>query len=182
MKRLHYALLVAGFAGCGWLLSGAVHEVGHAIVARGAGLDIVHIQPWALLGQAHVRLAGETTRSWYAAVDISGMLFTVLVGICGTVGASLLAQKWRAVSLSVWLFIPMMCQCLAWVALPVAIIFGASVSRDDVTNFMQHTGWHALAVLLIGLALVTSCAVVLRWAFKRGRTNQCFHATTESLA
>jgi len=171
MKRLHNALLVAGLAGCGWLVSGAVHEVGHAIVARGAGLDVVHMQPWAILGRAHVRLAGETSRSWRAAVDIAGMLFTVLVGICGTVGASLLAQKWRAVRLSVWLFIPMMCQCLAWVVLPVAILFGASSPRDDVTNFMQHAEWDARAVLLIGLALVALCAVVLRWAFKRGRAN-----------
>ena len=172
MKKPLYALLVAGLAGCGWLLSGAVHEIGHAIMAMVAGLEIVHMQPWALLGRVHVRFAGETTRSWYAAVDISGMLFTVLVGICGAVAASLLAQKWRAVILAVWLFIPMMCQCLAWVALPVAIILGGSAPRDDVTNFMQQTGWHARAVLLIGLALVASCAVVLRWTFKRGRTNQ----------
>jgi len=97
------------------------------------------------------------------------MLFTVIIGICGTVGASLLAQKWRAARLSVWFFIPLMCQCLAWVILPVAIMFGARSPRDDATNFMQHTGWQAPAVLLIGLAVVASCAVVLRWAFKRGR-------------
>lgn len=166
MKRLLYLLLVAGLAGCGWLLSGAVHEIGHAIVAKGAGLDIVSMQPWAIFGRAHVQLAGETTRLWYAAVDISGMLFTVLVGICGTVGVSFLARQWRSVSLALWIFIPMMCQCLAWVVLPLAIMLGASAPSDDVTNFMQRTGWHALAVLMIGVALVTTCAAVLRWAFK----------------
>jgi hypothetical protein len=171
MRRPLYALLVTGLAGSGWLLSGALHEIGHAIVAKLAGLEIVHMQPWALLDRVHVRFAGETTRPWYAAIDISGMLFTVLIGICGTVGAVSLARKRRGVSLVVWFFIPMMCQCLAWVALPLAIILGARAPRDDVTSFMQQTGWHALAVLLIGLALVAVCAGVLRWTLRRGRAN-----------
>ena len=182
MRRPYYALLVAGLAGSGWFLSGAVHEIGHAIVAKVAGLEIVHMQPWALLGRVHVRFAGETTRSWYAVIDISGMLFTVLIGICGIVGTTFLAQKWRAVSLAVWFFIPMMCQCLAWVALPLAIVLGASAPTDDVTSFIQTTGWHPLAVLLIGVALVAICAGVLKWVFKRGRTNHHFQATGGSRA
>lgn len=167
MKRSLYALLIAGLAGSGWLLSGAVHETGHAIAAKIAGLDIVQMQPWAFLGRVHVRFSGETTRSWYAVIDISGMLFTVLIGIGGTVGAALVAQKWRAASLAVWFFIPMMCQCLAWVALPVVIMLGGSAPRDDVTNFIQQTGWHSFVVLLMGVALAVSCATVLRWTLKQ---------------
>lgn len=177
MKRRTYIRLIAGLACLGWLLSGAIHEVGHALTANGAGMEIVYMQPWAFLGRAHVRLAGETTRLWYAAINISGMLFTVLVGICGTVATASLAKTWRTAGLGVWLFFPMMCQCLAWVALPAAIMLGARAPRDDVTSFLQDTGWPAYVVLLMGLALAATCAAVLRWAVNRIRACPDAHGT-----
>jgi len=58
-----------------------------------AGLQILHLQPWALFGRAHGRLAGETTQAWFAAVSISGMLFTVLIGVTGALLTGLAARK-----------------------------------------------------------------------------------------
>ena len=116
-----------------------------------------------------VRWAGETTGAWYAVIHISGMLFTVLIGITGVAADGLLGQKWREVKRVIWFFIPMTCQSLTWIGLPVAIMLGASAPRDDVTKFMQQTGWHPLAASFIGLCLVALCAAVLMWAFRRGR-------------
>lgn len=174
MNQTSYRFALAAIATSGWLFSGAVHETGHAIAAKIAGLDVVHIQPWALWGRSHVRFAGETTRWWYAAIHMAGMLFAVFVGICGALGASMLAQKWRAARHALWFFIPMMCQCLAWVALPLGMMFGARASRDDLTKFMHQTGWHAFPVMLIGLALLALCATVLKRVVKTA-TNVSSH-------
>jgi hypothetical protein len=175
-------LEVAALAVLGWFLSGAIHEVGHALVARTAGLRIVHMQPWALLGRVHVQFAGETTGSWCAAINIAGMLFTVLVGSAGAVAVTLTARRHPAIRRVTWLFVPMMCQCLAWVGMPLAIVFGASAPTDDITQFIQQTGWHPIAVSLIGLSLVVLWAAVLMWAFRRGAANQASEVTARKLA
>jgi hypothetical protein len=178
MRRMLPRLGVAALAVLGWLLSGAVHEVGHALVARTAGLRIVHMQPWALWGRAHIRFAGETTGSWYAAISASGMLLTVLVGIAGAAAVTLAARGHPAIRRVTWLFVPMMSQCLAWVGLPLAIAWGARAPTDDIAQFIQHTGWRPMTASLIGLCLAVLCASVLMGAFPRGAANQAPAVTT----
>ena len=46
MNKALARLLTAVLAISGWLLYGPVHELGHALVAKMAGLHIIHIQPW----------------------------------------------------------------------------------------------------------------------------------------
>lgn len=163
---------MAASAIVGWILSSPIHEFGHAIVAKMAGLQVVHLQPWAILGHAHIQLSGETTAAWSAAVNISGMLFTVLVGIVGVVTTVVVAQQLPKILLVTWLFVPMMCQSLAWFGLPLAIMFGADAATDDVTKFIHHAGLHPFAVAIIGLCLMTICTAVLMSAFRRAPANK----------
>lgn len=145
----------------GWLLSGAIHELGHVFAAKMAGLQVIHMQPWAIFGRVHVRFAGETTDAWYAAINLSGMLLTFLTGVTGTVVTSVVARRFPAIKRAAWLFIPMMGQSLAWVALPLAMALGVRTPNDDVARFIQNSGWNPFMVLALGLGLVGICGAAL---------------------
>jgi hypothetical protein len=155
----------AALASAGWLVSGAVHEAGHALAAKMAGLKVVEFQPWAFLGRLHVRYTGVTTDAWWASIHISGMLFAVLIGILGAVVVTFITRKWVRAGLAVWFFVPIMCQCLAWLAVPIATMLGTTAAGDDVTKFMLRTAWSPWVVLVIGLALAVLCGSVLRWSY-----------------
>jgi hypothetical protein len=62
MNRILSRVAIASLALLGWFLSGAIHELGHAGVAKLAGLEVIDIQPWALRGRVHVQFAGGTTK------------------------------------------------------------------------------------------------------------------------
>lgn len=171
VNRIPLRVCIAVLAILGWFLSGAIHELGHAVVAKMAGLQVLHMQPWVLLGRVHVRFAGETTDAWHAAIDISGMLLTVLIGITGTIVTCVVGRRGAVIKRAVWLFVPMICQSLAWVALPLILAVGGSAPNDDVTTFIRTTGWNPLTVLAIGLGLVGFCGVVLVWTFKQAAAN-----------
>lgn len=157
-------LIAAVLMLAGWFLSGIIHELGHAIAGKMAGLDVVYIQ----IFPPGLRLSGEPVGFWNAAISISGMLSAVLVGLAGTLAVLGLEGRWPFIRHAVWLFIPMMAQALPWLFLPWITVFGVN-TRDgvdgDVRRFMRHTGWPTWAVSLIGLTLVVSCAAVLRWAW-----------------
>jgi hypothetical protein len=153
-------LIIAAFVLSGWVLSGAIHELGHAIVGKLAGLDVANIH---LFGRVRLRFSGKTTSLWYAAISISGMLFTVVVGLAGALAIVLLGGKWPYIRNAVWFFIPMMLQSLAWFCLPLLISCGIKIPDDDIQKFMRHTEWPPLVVSLIGLILIVLCVVVLKW-------------------
>ncbi len=115
-----------------------------------------------------MRLPGEPTGFWNAAIGISGMLFTVLVGWAGTLTAVLLAAQWPYVRYAVWLFVPMMAQALAWSCLPLVSVLGIKLPHDDTRKFMEQTKWPPLVVSLIGLVLVVLCVAILKWAVRMG--------------
>lgn len=149
----------------GWFLSGVIHELGHLIVGKIAGLKVDSIQPWAIFGGLHVRFSGKTTNLWYAAISISGPLLPVLVGVTGVLAIILLKDKWPYIRYAVWVFWPMMVQSLMLLCVPLAAAFGIKASNDDVTKFIELAEWPPLAVSLIGLLLAGLCVVVLKWAF-----------------
>jgi hypothetical protein len=155
-------LIIAALVLFGSILSGTIHELGHAIVGKMAGLNVDYIQ---LFGRVRMRFSGEPTGLWNAAIGISGMLFTVLVGLAGTLGAILLGSKWPHIRCAVWFFVPMMAQALAWLCLPLVTIFGIKIPDGDIQRFMEHTGWPPLVVSLIGLMLLVLCVAVLKWAW-----------------
>ncbi len=147
----------------GWGLSGTIHELGHAIAGKMAGLNIVYIQ----LFPPGLRLSGEANRFWNAAISISGMLFAVLVGLAGSLAAILLGGKWPPIRYAFWLFLPMMGQALAWFCLSIVCVFGIEIPDSDIQKFRQHTGWSSLEVSLIVLMLIVSCAAVLKWTWSQ---------------
>lgn len=154
-------LIAAALLLAGWLLSGIIHELGHAIAGRMAGLRVVYIQVFP----PGLRLSGEPIGFWNAAVSISGMLSAVLVGLAGTLAVLGLGGRWPCIRHAVWLFIPMMAQALPWLFLPWVAVFSVNKRDGDIERFMRQTKWPTWAVSLIGLTLVVSCAAVLRWVW-----------------
>ncbi|HRY52061.1 MAG TPA: hypothetical protein P5186_28865 [Candidatus Paceibacterota bacterium] len=143
----------------GWILSGIVHELGHAIVGKMAGLNVLYIQ----LFPPRVRLSGEAADSWNAAISISGILFAVLVGLAGGLAVVLLGRKWPGIRYAIWLFVPMMAQALGWLCASLALVFGMRLPGSDVQTFTQQAGWPPLIAALIGIVMVMSCVAILKW-------------------
>ena len=54
VNRLRSRIMIAVLAVLGWFLSGAIHELGHVVAAKMAGLQVIHLQPWALLGRVQI--------------------------------------------------------------------------------------------------------------------------------
>ncbi|MEN6335790.1 MAG: hypothetical protein ABFE01_16175, partial [Phycisphaerales bacterium] len=150
---MYPSLMIVACVLFGTVLSGILHELGHAIAGKMAGLDVVCIQ----IFPPGLRLSGEPIGFWNAAISISGMLFAVLAGLAGTFVVLGLEGKWPCIRYAVWLFIPMMAQALPWLCLPWITVFRVN-TRDggdgDIQRFMRHTGWPTWAVSLIGLTLV----------------------------
>jgi hypothetical protein len=159
---VHPRLITAILVLLGTMMSGVIHEMGHAIVGRMAGLHVIYIQ----LFPPGLRLSGEATRFWNAAISISGMLFAVLVGLAGVIGVVLLETKWPSIRYAVWLFVPMLAQSLGWFCVSLVNVLGFKVPNDDVQKFTQQTQLPPLLVSLIGLVLAVFCVVVLKWVWK----------------
>jgi hypothetical protein len=151
--RLIVILVLLGF-----FLSGATHESGHLIVGKMAGLKLEFIQ----IVPPGVGLSGETSRSWNAAISVSGMLCAVLVGLAGALAVVLLQAKWPYVRYAIWLFVPMMAQALVWFAVSLVVVFGARIPDGDMLKFTQQTEWPRFVVCLIGLVPVALCVAVLK--------------------
>ncbi len=142
----------------GFFLSAPTHELGHLIVGKMAGLKLDFIQ----IIPPSVGFSGETTRSWNAAISVSGMLFAVLVGLAGALAVVLLQANWPYLRYAIWLFVPMMAQTIVWFALSLVAAFGATIPEGDILKFIQHTEWPPLVVCLIGLVPIALCAAVLK--------------------
>lgn len=169
MKKSRFLALSVACTLLGASLSGAVHELGHVIVATCAGLKVVEIQPWFFLGRAHVRFSGSTSQGWQPAIHVAGMLFAVGAGILGMWLVGKMVQRDRAYIPVAWIFLPMLCQALAWVVLPTIIFLGGRAPRDDVTMFIQTSGLDPLVVALLGLSLVLVSTVVVIKTYKTWR-------------
>ncbi len=157
--KLIVPLCACAFAGA--LLSGAVHEIGHAAVAKFAGLEVVRIQPWFLLGRPHVQWHGTIAPEWRAAVNIGGMLASVSVGLLGFLLLQRVIRRDSPLIVTALLLLPMVCQSLAWLVLPLVLMLGGSAPRDDVTAFIKNTRWGHLPVALVGLTLTSFSALVV---------------------
>jgi len=66
----------------------------------------------------------------------------------------------------------MMCQALAWFALPLVLAFGGNAPGDDVTAFLRHSAWSPWAVLAIGLTLAGLSAAVLLLTLRPSKAHQ----------
>jgi hypothetical protein len=57
MKRFFWACLAIVAVVVGRNLSGAVHEVGHALATWAVGGQVYHMQPWIFLGRTHTQIS-----------------------------------------------------------------------------------------------------------------------------
>jgi hypothetical protein len=156
-----------GLASTGWLLSGALHELGHALAASMAGLEVTSIQPWMIMGRVHVHMEGSTSDAWRAIINVSGMLVAVSVGLAGTGIVGLSSRRNCAAKAGLWFFLAMLCQCLAWIIFPLAPTFGVHTPSDDVARFILNSRWSPIVVTAMGVSIAGVCAGVLVWASKQ---------------
>ena len=143
-----------------WFLSGVVHELGHAIIGKMAGLNVEYIQ----LIPPGLSFSGKTSKSWLAALSIAGPLLPVFVGVTGVLAIILLKEKYPFAIYTVWIFIPMMMHSLMLLCVPLVRTFGFKASNNDVTKFIELVEWPSMAVFAIGLLLIGFCVIILKWA------------------
>ena len=135
-----------------WVISGIVHEMGHALAVWGAGGTVVRIQPFVFVGPPHISLQGTFNTLQWSAIHIGGMLASVFTGLV------LLAvipwtklDVWRRLSLSVSVAV-FLSQSLAWVILPTLSMFGAR-AHDDSLKFMHTVEipplWMTVSMLVV---------------------------------
>lgn len=127
------------------VIAAAVHEMGHGLVVLALGGRIEHLQPFLLLGAPHILYSGVTTDSGRALVALGGVALAVGLGVLGLFMVPF--QRFRpiiAVSLSL-IILGLIGQSLAGVVVPVLHMLGVAL-RDDMTTFMEFSGWHPALV------------------------------------
>jgi hypothetical protein len=103
-------VLVAAAALLGVIVSGAIHEMGHAVAAHAAGMHIIEIQPWLFLGSPHVSFTGSATNGAWAGIHCAGVVAATLTGLTATAISGFLVRngsRWGAIT---WLFVPFLFQ------------------------------------------------------------------------
>lgn len=159
-ERPLFLLSMIVFAAIGAVFSGAVHEAGHILVGRFAGLKIIDYQLWFMLGRAHVTFSGSMSSGWHAAFNIAGVLASVSAGILGMVLLRVLVAAQPKMIVCAFAFIPMLSQSLTWMVLPAVLALGGTAPREDVTKFIANSGWSYAAVTIVGLILVAASTFV----------------------
>jgi membrane-associated protease RseP (regulator of RpoE activity) len=176
-KSKRRKLAIVALALAGGVLSGAIHEFGHAGAAKLAGGKVVEVQPWVFVGSPHCRSTGISSDVGQAFVKIAGMGLTVVVGLIGTIAMLVMTGRSSWGKIGVWFFVPMLCQSLAWVLLPLLLILEMDEPKDDIVGFIHHSGWSPFAVLCLGLGLVALNSALLTWIYKRKSANNLLEAT-----
>lgn len=173
-KRQHCKILVAILALAGYIAAGAIHELGHACAAIWVGGQVISIQPWVMMGTIHCNLANIGAGFPMAVVAMAGMLTTVLVGIAGSLAVTLCAARFHFSKIGVWLFMPMLCQSLAWLIFPLFLSRGLLQPNDDIVQFTHQSGWPPFAVMSIGFVLVALNGGLLIWICRKktGKTER----------
>lgn len=150
----------------GPVLSGVVHEIGHALVVSAFGGTLHSIQPFWFLGAPHVHFEGEIGGAGLSLVYAAGVL-----AVLGVTWAAMLfvpfARFSNATSVA-WgiVLASMFTQLLAWAVLPLLALGGVRI-RDDVVSFLDATPIHPVWVSAISVVLlaVTSVVFLRRTAF-----------------
>lgn len=163
-KKVLVLMLVAA----GFVMAGAIHELGHAGAARLVGGDVISVHPWCFLEKAHCQLSGIVPGARLALVCSAGIIFTVLVGMTGSLVVSLYAARIPLGKIWVWFFVPMLCQSLALLLVPFLLLLGlGELQNEDVVVFIRESGWNPLAVVCLGFCLVGLIGGLLTWSYQR---------------
>jgi len=136
----------------GWVLSGIIHEFGHALAVLSFGGTVTELQPFVFSGAPHVAYAGSFTVFQRAIFSAAGASTAYLVG-----AIVLLLVPFKRTSPGVSLgvtfgIVPFLGQSISYMILPILYLLNVSV-QDDVINFLAFSQLNPMWVSL--------CAAVL---------------------
>lgn len=126
-----------------WIIAeGLLHELGHCIAVWISGGKVTGFYP--LFWDAHMSFEGIADSPF---INISGSLFPILVAL-----AVLLfykrSERFPWLNILAGVFCTTIYSLLAWVVVPLANMFGFYDPTDDITKFLNGTGFHPAAVAL----------------------------------
>ena len=169
-KRIWILLLIICIAGTlGWVLSGIIHEFGHALAVLSFGGVITELQPFVLSGAPHVAYAGSFPAFQRAIFSAAGASTTYLIGVIILVLFPFKRTS-PGVSLAVTFgFVPFLSQSISYMILPILYLLNVPV-RDDVINFLKFSHlnplWVSLSASVLGtlavIIIVKRCQVLLK--------------------
>ncbi len=155
------------------LLYTTLHEAGHALVGLAFGGKITDFNVNFFNLSAHVGIDGQFTLPQSAAINVAGaslpllVWFLVMLLLPKRIGLTL---QWTKI-VSAMGFLNTL---LAWIILPFLFLSNSAPPADDVTHFIENSGFPPLAVAVVALAVYVTGWVVfalrigdLRTAFKQ---------------
>jgi len=150
----------AGLLCLGLLLMDPVHELGHAVTAMLAGLEILDISlaPWE---RAHVVVSGSAPDWWMAIISISGMLACLLIGLLGLALCRLSFR--RGGRIATFFFLPSAFEGIHWLLLPIWWFLLGPETQSDAFQFSQYSGSSLAIIPAIG----TAAAILVMWVMPR---------------
>lgn len=126
-----------------WVIAeGLLHELGHCIAVWISGGKVTGFYPF--FWDAHMTYEGIADSPF---INISGSLLPILVAL-----AVLLfykrSDRFPWLNILAGVFCTTIYSLLAWVVVPLACLFGFYDPGDDITKFLDGTGFHPVAVAL----------------------------------
>lgn len=136
LLALFFNISIAG--SIGWIISGILHEFGHALSVRAFGGVITELQPFVLFGAPHIAYIGSFPEFQQAIISVSGAGFVFLIGIL-----TLLFFPFERVNSRVRLaiaigIVPFIAQSISFIILPILHLMGLTI-HDDVINFIEYS-------------------------------------------
>lgn len=126
-----------------WVIAESLlHELGHCIAVWISGGKVTGFHPF--FWDAHMSFEGIADSPF---INISGSLLPILVAL-----AVLLfykrSEKFPWLNILAGVFCTTIYSLLAWVVVPLVCLFGFYDPGDDITKFLNGTGFHPAAVAL----------------------------------
>lgn len=126
-----------------WVLAESLlHELGHCVAVWISGGKVTGFYPY--FGDAHVTFEGIADSPF---INVSGSLLPVLAAL-----AVLLfykrSERFPRLNVLAGVFCTLICSLLEWVVVPLAYMFGFYDPTDDITKFLNGTGFHPVATAL----------------------------------
>ncbi|MCL2203971.1 MAG: hypothetical protein FWB88_08530 [Defluviitaleaceae bacterium] len=148
-------LAVVVFMPVWFLVYAFFHEASHAVLHLAYGGTIERFVFWTL--SPHVSATGTEFTPFAAALNrVAGELFTRLLGV---VAIAFYRKEAKAPAYHLCYFFALLSLTggvlVAWVFLPFYSLFGV-VQPQDITFFLDMTGFHPLLVSLTGLLLISA--------------------------
>jgi hypothetical protein len=162
---LRFLLLVVFSSTFGWILSGVIHEFGHALAILAFGGKITKLQPLVLIGPPHITSSGNFTAVQQAIIYASGAGLVFLVGVVTWIVYPFHRSPTAPSFFVVLTTIPFVTQSLSYIFLPLLHLIGISL-HDDVIKFLKYSHTPPLLVSIQAFFFLSGALSIL---YKRVR-------------